>query len=358
MNLSGIAALVEGSVQGDANLEIGGVASIEEAEPGDLVFAENVRFLKAALTCHATAVLANRETLDELPPTAKPLVLVANPRAAFVQVLEKFAPPFVAPPGIHASAQIGANAQIGQGVHIGPNVTLGANITLGDGVVLRAGVTVGDDCIIGDGSVLHPNVVLYSRVTVGKRCILHAGCVLGADGFGYIPVGYTLRKVPQLGVVEIGDEVEIGANSCIDRAKTGATMVGSGTKIDNLVHVAHNVRIGQSCLLVAQVGIAGGTVLGNGVVLAGQAGLKDHITLGDGARVGAQGGVIGDVPAGVTVSGYPARPHGEKMRELAAAAQLPEALKRVRTLEKRLAALEAALTPPNANEASWSEGEA
>src|SRR5262249_21958550 len=178
----------------------------------------------------------------------------------------------------------------------------------------------------------------------GRRCLLHAGCVIGADGFGYIPVGQSLRKVPQLGTVEIGDDVEIGANTCIDRAKTGVTVIGSGTKLDNLVHVGHNVRIGYSSILVAQVGVAGGVTIGNGVILAGQAGIKDHVTIGDGARVAAQGGVTGNVAPGVTVSGYPARPHAEKMREHAAAAALPEYIKRIRALEKRMAELEGKLT--------------
>ena len=178
-----------------------------------------------------------------------------------------------------------------------------------------AGTKIGADCIIGDGTTLYPNVTLYPRVKIGRGCLLHAGCVLGADGFGYVPAENGLRKVPHLGTVEVGDGVEIGANTCIDRAKTGATVIGSGTKIDNLVHIAHNVRIGYSSLLIAQAGVAGSVTIGNGVILAGQAGIADHITIGDGARVGAQGGVIGNIGPGESVSGYPARPHARKMRE-------------------------------------------
>lgn len=338
--LAQVARLVEGQVIGATETALSGVASIEEAEAGDLVFAESSRFLAAALRSRATAVLTASELTAEIGAAEKPLVLVANPRLAFVRVLEAFAPRATAPIGIHPTAQIGPDCRMGEEVSIGPNVVLGAGVTLGDRVVLGAGVSIGDGCTLGDDTILYPNVVLYRRVTVGKRCLLHAGCILGADGFGYIPVGPTLRKVPQLGVVEIGDDVEIGANTCVDRAKTGATVIGSGTKLDNLVHIAHNVRVGQSCLIIAQVGIAGSTTLGNGIVLAGQAGVKDHVTIGDMARVGGQGGVVGNVAPGVTVSGYPARPHAEKMREYAAAAALPEYLKRIRALEKRLAELE------------------
>ena len=353
MRLKKIASLVGGALTGDGEVEITGVASIEEAETGELVFAENAKYLSVALRSRASAILAPADT-PEAEAASTPLLLVESPRAAFVQVLEAFVQPLDAPPGIHPSAQIGRNVHLGAGAHIGPNVSIGEGVTLGERVILFANVCIGAGCVIGAETILHPNVTLYPRVTVGRRCILHAGSVLGADGFGYIPVGRSLRKVPQLGTVEIGDDVEIGANTCIDRAKTGTTVIGSGTKIDNLVHIGHNVRVGQSCLIIAQAGVAGSVTIGNGVVLAGQAGLKDHITLGDGARVAAQGGVIGDVPAGVTVSGYPARPHAEKMREYAAMARLPETLKRLRELEKRLAALEALHEPRNK---SWSEGE-
>ncbi len=335
-----VARLVDGVLVGDGTAAITGVASVEEARPGDLVFAESARYLELALRSRATAILAPLEA-GQLGLAAKPLILVAAPRLAFVKTLEAFAPPLEITPGIDPTAQIGQNADFGPDVHLGAHVSVGANVTLGRGVILLPGARVGDDCAIGDDTILHPNVVLYPRVRIGRRCLLHAGCVLGADGFGYVPVGTALRKVPQLGVVEVGDDVEIGANTCIDRAKTGATVIGSGTKIDNLVHVGHNVTIGFSTIIIAQTGIAGSVTIGNGVILAGQAGVKDHVTIGDGARVGAQGGVISDVPAGVTVSGYPARPHRDKMREHAATAALPEYLKRIRDLERRLADLEA-----------------
>lgn len=340
-----LAELTRGILEGEGSATVSGVASIEEARSGDIVFAENAKFLAAALKSGASVVITSEEVRGETQ-TAKTLIVHPEPRRAFVQVLEAFAPATGFPVGIHPTTILGEGVTIGEGVSIAAYVTVGDGAVLGDGVVLRSNVVVGADCAIGDSTVIHPNVTLYDRVAVGKRCILHAGCVIGADGFGYIPVGNALRKVPQLGTVQISDDVEIGANVCIDRAKTGVTLIGQGTKIDNLTQIGHNCRIGMSSILVAQVGLAGGVEIGNGAILAGQVGVKDHVSIGDGARLGGQTGVISDIPAGATYVGFPARPYGEKMREYAASAQLPDALKRLRELEKRLTALEA-----NQNEA-------
>ncbi len=342
-SLQEIASAVTAEVIGDRDMVISGVAGLETAETGDLVFAESPRFLDSALRSRASAILLTTELAAGARAGLKSLLVVLQPRLAFVQVLRLFAPIQHRPPGIHESARIGDNVRLGVGVHIGPNVIVEADSVIDDGVVLLAGVIVGEGCAVGAGTVVHSNVVLYPGVTLGRACIVHAGSVIGADGFGYVPIGNGLMKVPHLGAVEIGDEVEIGANTCIDRAKTGVTRIGSGTKIDNLVHIAHNVTVGQACLIIAQVGVAGTVTIGNGVILGGQAGIKDHVSLGDGARVGAQGGVIGDVAPGTTVSGYPARPHQDKMRELGSLTALPDALKRMRAMEKRLAVLEAAL---------------
>jgi len=339
--LSTLAERLKGAVVGDGSTAITGLAGLDSPEPGDLVFAEAQRYLQVALRSRASAVLVTAELAEAVASAPKPLLVVEQPRVAFVQALQLFAPAEAFPPGVHPSAQVGEGAQLGRGVHVGHNAVIGAAVRIGDGVVILDGVSIGSGCEIGSGTRIYPNSVLYPGVRVGRGCLLHAGCVIGADGFGYVQVGQRAMKVPHLGTVEIGDDVEVGANTCIDRSKTGITRVGAGTKIDNLVHIAHNVSVGMGCLIVAQVGVAGSVSVGNGVVLGGQAGIKDHVALGDGARVGAQGGVIGDVAAGVTVSGYPARPHAEKMRELAAAARLPDALKRLRALEDRLAALEA-----------------
>ena len=341
--LQALARLVAGRVIGGPDVVIAGIADIENADTGDLVFAGSARYLQVALRSRASAILVSASVIEAIPDASvltKPVIAVENARTGFVQLLEMLAPPAAPPSGIHETACVGVGVQIGSDVSIGSHVSVGAGAVLGNRVVLMPGVRVAERCFIGDDTALYPNVVIYPEVQIGKRCILHAGCVVGADGFGYVPVAGRARKVPHVGTVQIGDDVEIGANACIDRAKTGATVIGAGTKIDNLVHIAHNVRIGQGCLIIAQVGIAGSVEVGNGVVLAGQAGIKDHVRIGDGARVGAQGGVIGDVAAGETVSGYPARPHREKMRELAAAAALPETHKRVRDLEQRIAALE------------------
>jgi UDP-3-O-[3-hydroxymyristoyl] glucosamine N-acyltransferase len=342
LTLRDLASRLNGTVTGDSDAVITGVAGVEIAESGDIVFAEAPRYVQAAVKSRASAVLVTPELAAGAAGSGKPLLVVAQPRVAFVHVLQLFVPAPSHEPGVHPSAQIGEGSRIGEGAHVGANVVIGRDAAIGDGAALLPGVFVGDGCVVGAGTVVHPNAVLYPGVKVGRGCILHAGCVIGADGFGYVPIGYGLMKVPHLGSVEIGDEVEVGANSCIDRAKTGVTKIGSGTKIDNLVHIAHNVTVGQACLIIAQTGVAGSVTIGNGVVLAGQAGIKDHVSIGDGARVAAQGGVIGDVAAGVTVSGYPARPHLEKMRELGALTALPDALKRLRALEKRLAAHEAA----------------
>ncbi len=339
--LEQITELTGGSLEGDSQGVVSGVASIEEAQQGELVFAENPKYIALALKSGAAAILVPEAARGQIT-TSKALIFHSNPRFAFVQVLDAFAPLPTFPIGVHPSAVLGENVVLGKGVSIAAHVTIGNRSVIGSGVVLRSGVSIGADCRIGNATIIYPNVTIYDNVTIGNRCLLHSGCVIGSDGFGYILVGQALRKVPQLGTVEISDDVEIGANSCIDRAKTGVTFVGQGTKIDNLVHIAHNCRVGASCILVGQAGLAGSVELGNGVMIAGQSGIVDHITIGDGAKIAAKTGVICDVPAGATFIGFPARNYSEKMREYAAAARLPDALKRLRELEKRLAALEAA----------------
>jgi UDP-3-O-[3-hydroxymyristoyl] glucosamine N-acyltransferase len=339
--LAEIADLVGGVVIGDPQTVVTGVAGVDDAENGDLVFAESTAFLTKALASAATAVLA-----AEIPDTApdKPIIQVTAPRLAFISFLDALTPPIDLPEGIHPSAQIGNNVVMGADVRLGAHVVLGDNVTLGEGVRLFAGVSVGADSSIGTGTVLCPNVVLYHGVHVGQRCLIHAGTVLGSDGFGFLPVGGRLRKVPHLGGVEVGDDVEIGANTCIDRAKTGMTRIGSGTKIDNLVHIAHNVQVGPSCVLAGQIGIAGSSTLGTGVMLGGQVGVKDHVHLHDGVQVGAQSGLMRDVAAGEVVFGSPAVPMRQKLKELVAATKMPDSLKQISALEKRLAALESRLS--------------
>jgi UDP-3-O-[3-hydroxymyristoyl] glucosamine N-acyltransferase len=345
--LAEIAALVGGDVIGDPQTVITGVAGLEEAGTGDLVFAESAAFAAKAFASAATAVLA-AECPDPVPD--KPLIQVPAPRLAFVQFLEALARPLTLPTGIHPAAQIGKNVTLGADVRIGANVVVEDEVALGDGVQLFPGVYVGLGSTIGAGTTLCPNVVLYPGTRVGQGCLFHAGVVLGSDGFGFLPVGGRLRKVPHLGNVEVGDDVEIGANTCIDRAKTGVTTIGSGTKIDNLVHIAHNVQVGPSCVLAGQVGIAGSSTLGAGVMLGGQVGVKDHLHLHNGVQVGAQSGLMRDAAEGEIVFGSPAVPMRQKLKEMAAATKMPDALKRLSAMEKRIAELERRLGAPSEGE--------
>ncbi|MEZ4653969.1 MAG: UDP-3-O-(3-hydroxymyristoyl)glucosamine N-acyltransferase [Candidatus Eisenbacteria bacterium] len=265
----------------------------------------------------------------------------ADPYRSFLQVLQIFSrPPDQPPTGIDPSAIVSPNAQLGEGLAIGPHVVIEDGVHIGDGTVLMAGCYVGPRSRIGRGCRLYPRVVIREDIQVGDQVILHPGVVLGSDGFGYAFDAGQHRKIPQMGRVVIEDDVEIGANSTIDRATTGETRIGRGTKIDNLVHVAHNVEIGPLSILCAQAGISGSTRLGRGVTLAGQAGLVGHIEIGDGARVGAQGGVTKSVKAGETVSGYPATNHGRASRMYAALRHLPDALRSLRNLEQRMRKLE------------------
>ena len=337
-SLAEIAALLGGVVIGDPQTIITGVAGVNEAGAGDLVFAESTAFLAKALDSAATAVLASE---CPNPAPTKPILLVEAPRLAFVQFLEALAPPIAAPEGLHPTMQMGRNVSLGSDVGIGAHVVLGDDVTLEDGVRLFPGVYIGDGCVVGKDTVLCPNVVLYRGVRVGQGCLIHAGTVLGSDGFGFMPVGGRLRKVPHLGGVEIGDDVEIGANTCIDRAKTGMTTIGSGTKIDNLVHIAHNVHVGPSCVLAGQIGIAGSATLGAGVMLGGQVGIRDHLQVADGVQMGAQSGLMKSaVTAGEILFGSPAIPIQTKLKEMAAAAKMPDALRKIHALERRLAELE------------------
>ena len=338
--LSDLAVRVEGRLIGDGQIAIARPADVADAAPDSIVFAESAKMLQSALDGAAAAVITTPALAGEGQTFAKPLVLVASPRLAFAGVLDAFATPWAQAAGVHASAVVAPDAQIAPTASIGPQVWIDAGVTIGNYVSIMAGAKIGANCAIGDGTIIYPNVVLYPRVVVGRGCLLHAGCVLGADGFGYNPTKQGPKKIAHIGTVELGDGVEVGANTCIDRARTGKTVIGSGTKLDNLVHIGHNVEVGRATIIVAQAGVAGSVRIGDGVMLGGQAGIKDHVTIGSGANVGAQGGVIGDVAPGVTVSGYPAREHRAKMREYAALSFLPAYAKRLRDLERRLDELE------------------
>ena len=334
MRASEIAALVGGAFDGATDPEITGVAPLDRASANELSFVAHAKYAAYLAHTKAAAVVVT-DALTPRGSTTLPRIVVSDVYRALAAVLEQLYPRAAAVPGIDSTARIGEGARIGDAVSIGPYAVVSSNVRIGDGCSIGAHTVIGDDCELGEGTLLHPHVTLYSSVRMGARCVIHSGARIGADGFGYTLVAGQHRKVPQVGGVVIGNDVEIGANTCIDRGSVGPTEIGNGVKIDNLVHVAHNVRIGDLSVIVAQVGISGSTTIGRGVTLAGQAGLQGHIHIGDGAKIGGQAGVFSDVPAGATYSGYPARPHKESMRAQAALFKLPELIKRIRELDRQ-----------------------
>ncbi len=327
-----IARHLRGEVVGDGNAILKNFAPADSAKPGDLTFAENEEYFAAAEKSEATAIIADKR----FKSAKKILIRVPDARIAFARVLALFFPEKKFPAGTHPGAIVAASAQVDATAHLGPHCVVGERVKIGANSVLQAGNFVGDDSKLGDNVNLFPNVTIYPRSQIGNRVRVHAGTVIGSDGFGYVKDGDVHRKVPQIGNVIIGDDVEIGACVTIDRGALGSTVIGKGTKIDNLVQVAHNVEIGEHCLLVAQVGIAGSSKLGNYVVLAGQVGVSGHLKIGNQAVVAAQGGVIGNISDGEKLWGTPAIPIGEWKRQLASLRQLPELIKRFAKLEKKL----------------------
>lgn len=335
-----IAELVEGRLEGPGEVLVLGVGRAEDADEGDIVLAENERYFTLAAKSQASCILTVEHSLGSAE--GKSVIRVKDPAAAFVQVLELFRPAESLPePGIADSAVVSPDCEIGKDSAIGPNCYVGAGARLGERCVLFPNVYIGDGVTTGDDCRLYPGVTIYPDCTVGSNVILHAGVVIGSDGFGYRPGPKGLVKFPHIGTVELGDNVEIGANSAVDRAKFGATVIGSGTKIDNLVHVAHNVRIGRNCVIVALSGIAGSVEIGDGVTLAAQVGVKDHVRIEDGAIVAARAGVIGDIKKGAVVSGFPARDHATEKRAQAAFLHLPDLVEKVRSLEREVKELRA-----------------
>jgi len=316
---SEIAALTGGRLVGPGAVQVAGIAPLERAGPGDLSFLASPRYLQYFQRTSASVALVKPEfaTAEGGPATR---IVVPDPHAALLVVLPVLYPQTVWEPGIHPTAVVGPGAVWEGPVEIGPHVVVGAGVQLGKGVRIGAGCVLGDGVALGDDTQLFPGVTCYAGTALGKRVIVHAGAVLGSDGFGYVPGtgGEAHRKIPHVGRCLIGDDVEIGANTCIDRGSVDDTVVGSGTKIDNLVHIAHNVRIGARCLIMAEAGLAGSVQVEDEAIIAGQAGIGDHITIGRGARLLVQSGVIADIPPGTTVSGYPARPHREYLRAQAA----------------------------------------
>jgi UDP-3-O-[3-hydroxymyristoyl] glucosamine N-acyltransferase len=337
-----LAKFLGGEVVGDGSLPLTGFASADRARAGDLTFAEKDAYFAAADASQASAILVPASPLS----SAKVLIRVANPRVAAARVIPLFFPPEAVAPGIDPSSVIARSARVDPTAQIGPGCVVGAGVTIGARSVLAGGNHVGRDCEIGDDVSLLPNVVLYARTKVGHRVTIHAGTVVGSDGYGYVFAEGRHLKMPQVGNVVIQDDVEIGANAAIDRAALGSTVIGQGTKIDNLVHVAHNVVLGRHCLIMGQVGFAGSTELGDYGVVASQSGIAGHLRLGKQSTVGAKSGVMRDVPDGETVLGIPAAPDKQAKRQWVAVQKLPELMLRVRELEKRVAELSARASPP------------
>jgi UDP-3-O-[3-hydroxymyristoyl] glucosamine N-acyltransferase len=341
--LKELAQLVGGICRGPEDLQIRGLAAIDQAGPDQITFVTRAKFARQIETSRAGAFIVSPE-LDQVP---RPLLITANPYLAYAKIAGFFAPPLRRWPGISNQASLGADCSLGQDVSIGPFVSLGDNVSLGDRVTLYPGVVLGQGVTIGADTTLYANVTVNDRCTLGSRVIIHSGTVIGADGFGFAPDGARFHKIPQLGTVIIADDVEIGANCTIDRGALGETRICRGVKIDNLVMVAHNVIIGENSIIVAQVGISGSTEVGRNVMLAGQAGLVGHITIGDGVQIGAQSGVSNSVPAGQVFMGSPALPLKDYKRVKAVQKKLPEVYDRLRALEKELTALKAAVSKEN-----------
>jgi len=337
MTAAQIAEQLRGEVLGDGSVPITGFAPAESARPGDLTFAEKEAYFAAAEQSQAAAILVS----GPFTSSRKVLIRVPNARVAVARVLPLFFPPEASPQGIHPSAVIAASAQVDPTAHVGPHCVVGPRVRIGARSVLMGGNHLGRDCQLGDDVCLYPNVVVYARSQIGHRVVIHAGTVIGSDGYGYVFDEGRHRKMPQVGTVIIDDDVEIGANAAIDRGALGATVLGAGTKIDNLVHIAHNVVLGKHCLVMGQAGFAGSTRLGDYCVVASQSGISGHLKLGNQVTIGAKSGVMRDLADGEVVLGIPAVPDKQAKRQIIAVQHLPELLKRMRELEKQVEQLRA-----------------
>ncbi len=327
-----IAKELQGEVLGDGSISLTGFAPATVAKAGDLTFAENETFFHKAEETAAAAILID----GAFTSTKKTLIRVPNARIAFAKVLPFFFPEPVFAAGVHPTAIVAKSAKVDATAHIGPYCVIGEQVQIGANVVLQGHDNIGDKTSIGDGSHLFPNVTTYPLTQIGQRVRIHAGTVIGSDGFGYVFDTGVHRKIPQAGNVVIHNDVEIGANVTIDRGALGPTTIGKGTKIDNLVQIAHNVTIGEHCLIIAQVGIAGSTKVGTYTTLAGQVGLAGHLKIGNKVIVAGQSGVMHDIPDGHKWLGSPAQPDRQAKRQMIAITQLPDLIHRVHELEKLL----------------------
>ncbi len=334
ITLKELAEWLEGEVVGDDQVVISGAAPFESAAPDEITSAFRPVYLKKISDTVATAVIVPQSYLAE--KSEKILVRVKNPYAAFAKVLQRFYSPVHPDGGIHPAAAVSSKAEVGDEPYIGAGATLEKGVVCGNRVKIYPGVYLGEGVQVGDDVVLYPNVTILKQCHVGSRVIIHAGTVIGSDGFGFAPDGEHYQKIPHSGIVVIEDDVEIGANTTIDRATFGETRIGKGVKIDNLVHIAHNVIVGEDTLLVAQAAIAGSTTIGKHVIIAGQAAVADHVTIGDGVIAAPRTGMAQSVAPGETVSGAPAIPHRLWLRVQRIIPLLPDLAKRIKALEQKM----------------------
>ena len=340
-SLSELAVLVGGKLIGEGATIIGKVASIDEAGPGDITFLSNPRYRRFLAQCRASAVIVGPGIIDEGQRETKlSFIEAADPYIAFAKIFQLFCPAPQFSGEVSPGAFVDASAIIAEQVTIFPGAFVGKRVRIGKGAVLFPGVFVGDDAQVGGDCILHPNVVVREACRLGERVILHAGVVIGSDGFGYAGSGAQRIKIPQTGIVVVEDDVEIGANTTVDRATIGRTVIERGVKIDNLVQIAHNVAVGEYSVIAAQAGVAGSSRLGRNVTLAGQVGVVNHIEIGDGAMIGPQSGIAQSVPSGAVLSsGIAAAPHHEWLKVMALLPQLPKLWNAVRRLEKQCAGM-------------------
>ncbi len=335
MTLGEYAERVGGEVRGDPSIRIEGISSIDDVDATSLTFATDERYLRTALASRAAAVLTEPALADAVGTARKPLLLVASCRTALASLLAMLEPPRPAGPFRDPSAVVDPSATIGPDVYIGALAIVGPDAQIGANCVLLPGAYVGAGARLGRDSTLHPRAMLLDRCVAGERVTLQAGAVIGSDGFGYVFTDGRFAKIPQIGDVVLGDDVEIGANTCVDRAQTGTTSIGAGTKIDNLVQIGHNCRIGRHNGFAAMSGLAGSTVIGDYTVVGGQSAFKGHITVGSRVRIAGNTMVWGDVPDGAVISGQPARDHREELKQQVRLRNLEKLFERVSALERK-----------------------
>ncbi|MCM8771116.1 MAG: UDP-3-O-(3-hydroxymyristoyl)glucosamine N-acyltransferase [Candidatus Omnitrophica bacterium] len=337
LTLKQIADFVQGEVKGDADIVITGVSGIKEAKEGDITFLANTKYAHYLEQTQASAVITSKE----ITTSSRPIIRTENPSLAFAKVVSLISPPQTKQPeGIHPSAILGKDVDLGKNVAIGAYTVVEDHASIGDNTIIYAGCYIGYNSKIGKDSIIYPRVTIREAVTIGNRVVIHSGSVIGSDGFGFVTIDGLHQRIPQIGTVIIQDDVEIGANVTIDRARFEKTIIGKGTKIDNLVQIAHNVVIGENSIIVAQAGISGSTTLGKNVIIAGQAGLVGHISIGDNVVVMAQSGVSKSIPPNTKVWGYPAKEHTEAKKVNACVQRLPHLYKVVEDLKKKIQELE------------------